>query len=143
MRTSATPCTRWVRCCMKPKCFFLDVALVPLIVCKYGYLNHHLCGAKKVSKIEMSNEHKLLMIPQGSFINYFTRDAACFRPKFTPTPSSPFRCAQRFSDLPAWRCFCQLSVYFGPTARSFFPALGPRHARNALGFTPLPLSRVT
>ena len=37
--------------------------------------------------------------------------------------------------------FFPLSVYFGPASRSNLPALGPRHARNFLGFTPALFTR--
>ena len=29
-------------------------------------------------------------------------------------------------------------MYFGPASRSILPTFGPRHARDCLGFTPLP-----
>ena len=78
---------------------------------------------------------------KGSFINCVTRDAAVFRPKFTPSPPSPsssanFVTLQFFRIWPHHTVFCPLSVYYGLASCSILPVLGLRHARKCFGFTP-------
>ena len=68
---------------------------------------------------------------KGSFTNYDTRDAALFWQRSTPSLWSRrifFRFGRATLD------FCPLAQYCGPASRSILHFLGPRHARNYLGF---------
>ena len=69
-------------------------------------------------------------------MNCVTRAAAFLRANFTPHPPR----SSRTIFFGFGRVTLFLTIDFGTASRSIFPDLGPRHARNFLGFTLTPIT---
>ena len=88
---------------------------------------------------DLFGEHVLCGFYKGPFINSVTRDAAFFRPRFTPLPLRHARASLEFGRVTLFLAAVHLlSVYYGFASRWKFAVQKPCHARKSSQVSPPP-----